>query len=228
MMLRGDFLDEAKRTICNDRQDVYGSPENSFPVIAKYWEIYLSGITNTEIKLTARNAADMLALFKLARITTGKFKEDNYIDLCGYAAIAGSLENKNDKICPEEAKDNGLFCKEEIIKESENGLYYDKLMDYDFDIAESITIESILLSVFSNIAESPKEFVRDFEDRLNTLIDNCLYLKYEDCDDKLIDRIANLGLVIRESNLNPELSLKYQRFCKYEYYKIKDGYNVGF
>ena len=91
-MTRGEILDQAKKTICNDRQDSYGEPENSFPVIAKFWETYLSEILHTDIKLSARNVADMLCLFKLARITTGKFKEDNYIDLCGYSAIAASLE----------------------------------------------------------------------------------------------------------------------------------------
>lgn len=92
MNKREEILEKTKKTICNDRQDVYGEPENSFPVIASYWSTYLTEITKTKITLTSRNVADLLSLFKLARITTGKYKEDNYIDLCGYAAIAGSLE----------------------------------------------------------------------------------------------------------------------------------------
>jgi hypothetical protein len=33
----------------------------------------------------------MMALLKVARIRSGQIKEDNYIDLIGYAACAGEL-----------------------------------------------------------------------------------------------------------------------------------------
>ena len=42
---------------------------------------------------------------KTARISTGKFKDDNYIDLCGYAACAGEIGGKETncfKAIPEE------------------------------------------------------------------------------------------------------------------------------
>jgi hypothetical protein len=33
----------------------------------------------------------MMALLKIARIASGQTKEDNYVDLCGYAACAGEI-----------------------------------------------------------------------------------------------------------------------------------------
>ena len=38
---RGSVLQEAINTINGERQDVYGSPESSFSLIAKYWRTYL-------------------------------------------------------------------------------------------------------------------------------------------------------------------------------------------
>ena len=135
-MNRKEILETATKTICNDRQDVYGNPEDSFPIIAKYWETYLTQITGNNIKLTPRNAAEMLCLFKLARITTGKFKEDNYIDLCGYAAIAGSLidivkDNKDEDL------DERSFLKEYCTNFAEKKIVsYNK--DGNYTIAEGL------------------------------------------------------------------------------------------
>ena len=98
----GDCLDEAKATICGERQDVYGSPEDSFAVIAKYWNTYMLEKQKTILELTnfapkyyeevylfsAKDIAHMMVLFKMARIQGQKPSRDNYVDLCGYAAIA--------------------------------------------------------------------------------------------------------------------------------------------
>ena len=36
----------------------------------------------------------MMALFKIARASTGKYKADNYIDLAGYAACGMEIAEK--------------------------------------------------------------------------------------------------------------------------------------
>ena len=82
----GDSLDEAKRVITGERQDQYGSPEDSFSVIAGYWDVYLQNC-NTRA-LSALDVAHMMALFKIARCTGQAPKRDNYIDGQGYLAIA--------------------------------------------------------------------------------------------------------------------------------------------
>ena len=85
----GDCLDEAKATICGERQDQYGSPEDSFALVAKYWEIYLQQkLGNEMIQITNKDIAHMMILFKMARVQGQVPKRDNYIDVCGYAAIA--------------------------------------------------------------------------------------------------------------------------------------------
>jgi len=84
----GDCLDEAKATICGERQDVYGSPEDSFAVIAQYWEVYLQEYKVCSDPLSAKDIAHMMVLFKMARIQGQKPSRDSYVDICGYAAIA--------------------------------------------------------------------------------------------------------------------------------------------
>lgn len=82
-------LDEAKRIVCTDRNEQYGEPENNFDVIADYWAAYLNSKYKVGVPLDSGDVAHMMVLFKMGRITTAKtYKEDNYIDLAGYAACA--------------------------------------------------------------------------------------------------------------------------------------------
>lgn len=84
-MIREDYLDNAKHCICGERQEDYGTPEDNFVVIGKYWSTYLGR------EITALDVATMMSLFKIGRLTSGKGTEDSYIDLIGYAACAGEL-----------------------------------------------------------------------------------------------------------------------------------------
>ena len=78
----GQLLDEAKATITGGRQDSYGSPEDSFAKIAGYWSIYLKR------RIEPREVAEMMTLFKIARMQGQKPHRDNYLDACGYLSIA--------------------------------------------------------------------------------------------------------------------------------------------
>ena len=85
---RESILDAAKRCVCGDREQDYGSPEDNFAVIAALWTAY----TGTDI--TPKDVAMMMALLKIARAKAGN-KPDTYIDLAGYAACGGELEVNN-------------------------------------------------------------------------------------------------------------------------------------
>lgn len=85
------FLDEAKAVVCNDRENQYGSPEDSFKLIAKLWSAYLIN-GDTEF-LSEKDVAIMMALLKIARISSGSFKEDSWIDAIGYLACGAELDS---------------------------------------------------------------------------------------------------------------------------------------
>ena len=91
----GDCLDEAKRTICGERQDVYGSPEDSFAIIAEYWSTYLKNrVTDLDAPLNSKDIAHMMILFKMARVQGQAPSRDSYVDICGYAGIAADRLSK--------------------------------------------------------------------------------------------------------------------------------------
>ena len=91
-MKRGEILDAAKRCVCGDREQDYGSPERNCELIARLWTDYLHGIGVNLDFLEPHDVAAMLALLKIARIASGHAKEDNWIDLAGYAACGGEIE----------------------------------------------------------------------------------------------------------------------------------------
>ena len=89
-MRRKEILEAAEKCVCGDRDKQYGSPENSFKLIAQLWSVYL------ERHVTPRDVAAMMGLMKIARIRAGK-KDDNWIDLAGYAACGGEIDDQKSK-----------------------------------------------------------------------------------------------------------------------------------
>lgn len=86
------FLDEAKAVVCNDRENQYGSPEDNFSSITTLWETYLD-LKTKPYQLTVTDVAIMMCLMKIARISSGSFKEDSWIDAIGYLACGAELDS---------------------------------------------------------------------------------------------------------------------------------------
>jgi len=98
-MKRSEILEAARRCVCGEREQDYGTPENNFETIGLLWGVYLRA-AHPEIRLpingiTAKDAGAMMALLKVAllkvaRIATGS-SPDSFVDLAGYAACAGEI-----------------------------------------------------------------------------------------------------------------------------------------
>lgn len=82
---RAAILDAAKKIVTGDREKQYGSPEDNFGVIARLWTTY-AGHSFTPV-----DVAVMMTLLKVARIKTGHYKIDSYVDACGYLACAAEI-----------------------------------------------------------------------------------------------------------------------------------------
>lgn len=104
-MTRKDVLDTACVCVNGDREQDYGSPEDNFATIAEMWTAYLNRRINALIKMPtnvsdipplveSKDVAAMLVLLKVARISSGNAKNDNWIDIAGYAACGGEIESK--------------------------------------------------------------------------------------------------------------------------------------
>lgn len=97
------ILQEAARIIDGKRTDDYGDPEDSFTAIAEVWNWYLNqGNVQLPGPLVAADVAHMMALLKLARVTTGHGTRDTYVDIAGYAALAGRIGGHEAESVPEE------------------------------------------------------------------------------------------------------------------------------
>ena len=83
-MKRNEILEAARVCVCGEREQDYGSPEDSFSIIGKLWTAYMG------IGFTPKDVAVMMALLKVARIKNGD-KADSFVDLAGYAACAGEI-----------------------------------------------------------------------------------------------------------------------------------------
>nr|DAH47782.1 MAG TPA: hypothetical protein [Caudoviricetes sp.] len=94
-MTRTELLETARKTVCGDREQDYGSPENSFQRIAEFWRTYLNQ------QITPVDVAAMMALLKLARVAEGHGKADNWVDLAGYAACGAEIESSAVQNAPE-------------------------------------------------------------------------------------------------------------------------------
>lgn len=84
-MTREEVLNKAKECVCQSREQDYGRPENNFAQISRMWSVYLG------VEITPVDVALMMAQLKMARIKTGTFKEDSYVDAAGYIACAAEL-----------------------------------------------------------------------------------------------------------------------------------------
>lgn len=85
---RAETLDAAKACVCQNREQEYGAMENNFAMIADMWSVYLG------VEITPVDVAMMMNLLKTARIKTGTFKEDSFVDACGYIACAAELASQ--------------------------------------------------------------------------------------------------------------------------------------
>ena len=92
-MKRAELLEAARVCVCGEREQDYGSPEDSFALIGKLWSAYMG------VPVSPKDVAMCMALLKVARIKSGG-KVDSFVDLAGYAACAGEISTGGEEAQP--------------------------------------------------------------------------------------------------------------------------------
>ena len=87
---RVEILNEAANLIVGQRQQDYGTPEENFQRMADYANIHFKKNLENNIPISARQTAEYMILLKMAR-TINSPTRDSYVDIGGYAGIAGEL-----------------------------------------------------------------------------------------------------------------------------------------
>lgn len=87
-MKREEILNKAKECVCGQREQDYGSPEDNFTIIAHLWTAYLGYV------VTPTDVAMMMILLKAARVKNGGGTGDSFVDIAGYAACGGEINEQ--------------------------------------------------------------------------------------------------------------------------------------
>src|SRR6187431_318778 len=90
-MKRTDVLKTAHSLVTGEREEQHGRPAETFTQVAVLWSDYL------DHQISDVDVAMLLALLKIARQRGNPANSDNYIDGCGYLAIAAELSSSGDE-----------------------------------------------------------------------------------------------------------------------------------
>ena len=82
-----EYLERATKIVQGQRQFDYGNKYVNHENIAKLWSAYLG------YEVSPHDVAICMLLVKVARLKHRK-TEDCYVDMAGYAAIAGEIQEK--------------------------------------------------------------------------------------------------------------------------------------
>ena len=93
-----DILEKTKKLVSTDREDKHGNKVENHENIARLWSGYIQNKTKLLINLLPEDVANMMALLKIARTQAGQHNIDDYVDACGYSAIAGEIANKRTEL----------------------------------------------------------------------------------------------------------------------------------
>lgn len=148
-MTRAEILDAAKKCVCGQREQDYGTPESNFQLIANLWNSYLglpydhSDINehrDTIPKISPTDVAMMMALMKIARIKNGGGTGDSFVDLAGYAACGGEIN----AAIPKEEKKSGRYPWVQAKSDNNSEFVVDKTIKIQkFPNEESVREDSI-------------------------------------------------------------------------------------
>lgn len=94
-LTRAQVLDEAKQAVCSDRNTEYGEPIDNFGRWAGACNsLGYRGPGGRELK--PHDLAVIMGLGKLSRSVQSPDKQDTWVDLAGYAAVAYELVTLED------------------------------------------------------------------------------------------------------------------------------------
>ena len=86
--------EEAMELICGPRLEFYGMPSENLQDIADTWTPYVRRALEVKGALDATDVTMLMVLLKTIRQVRG-YHRDSTVDICGYAALAEVLNDKD-------------------------------------------------------------------------------------------------------------------------------------
>ena len=94
------LADEAKAIVTGARRSAYGTPEDNFERIARFWQAYFENTGRGDVKLTAADVSPMMRLTKEARLCETPDHRDSFVDLIGYTLTGAEINKVDPKKSP--------------------------------------------------------------------------------------------------------------------------------
>lgn len=87
------ILNKVKEIVCGDREAKHGNVGDTFGRIAKYWTVYMNN-KGFHGEITKSDIAQLMILFKVARLQGNDKHLDSWEDIIGYAANGDEIVQK--------------------------------------------------------------------------------------------------------------------------------------
>lgn len=115
------------KNILTKRQNVGGASEDSFTLIANYWNTYLTQLLGIPVNISNKDVTMLMSLMKVAREQIMP-KHDNLADIIGYTA-------HTDRIATEQAEYDKAWLEAEtsMIKDDDETCYGEQLNDVEMN-----------------------------------------------------------------------------------------------
>lgn len=91
---RAKILQAAMEITHHDRNANYGNPEDNFQHIANIWNAYLAVSRKQAAVLTSADVPIMMMAVKMARLGNNPMHWDSTVDIAGYAACLGDIQER--------------------------------------------------------------------------------------------------------------------------------------
>lgn len=88
--IKTELANEAVRIVTGARRGAYGTPENNFERIARFWTAYFQN-TGRDIEVSAMDVSPMMRLMKEARLCETPDHRDSHVDLIGYTLTGAEV-----------------------------------------------------------------------------------------------------------------------------------------
>jgi|TARA_B100001939_G_scaffold34259_1_gene26599 hypothetical protein len=92
------ILEQTQKLVSDDRAKKHGDKVVNHENIARLWTGYIQNKTKLAITILPEDVANLMSLLKIARTQAGEHNLDDYVDACGYSAIAGEIANKRTEL----------------------------------------------------------------------------------------------------------------------------------
>ena len=85
------IMKKAMSIVTGSRRSAYGTPEDNFERIARFWQAYFENMGRGDVKITAQDVSPMMRLMKEARLCNSPSHPDSFTDLVGYALTGAEM-----------------------------------------------------------------------------------------------------------------------------------------